>query len=99
MWKLILQGLKIEVIAINSYANLVAVVRFSVRDGKISGSKCNIINFKNLTKDDFNDIYRQAILEIYPEGAPVGANKIYTYDDFEDKELVAKILETQISNK
>ncbi|WP_281529563.1 excinuclease ABC subunit UvrC [Campylobacter hominis] len=88
-----------EVIAINSYANLVAVVRFSVRDGKISGSKCNIINFKNLTKDDFNDIYRQAILEIYPEGAPVGANKIYTYDDFEDKELVAKILENKHGRK
>lgn len=88
-----------EVLAVCAQDNLICSVRFSVRDGKISGSNYNITNFKNSENDDFNDIYKQILLEIYPENSPVGANKIYTYNDFEDRDLVAEILQNRHAKK
>lgn len=81
-----------EVIAVNSQFDMICVVHFSVRSGKIASANSNIINCKNAEISDIKSVYKQAILDAFPENSPIASNKIYVYDEFDDGELVAEIL-------
>ncbi|PSM51966.1 UvrABC nucleotide excision repair complex, subunit UvrC [Campylobacter blaseri] len=88
-----------EVIAINSANKLISSVRFSIRDGKISNSNFNITNSKLADESDLNEIYKQVVLDAFPVGSPISVNKIYVYEDFEDRELVSQILTSRHNKK
>ncbi|CZE51384.1 excinuclease ABC subunit UvrC [Campylobacter geochelonis] len=88
-----------EAIAINYSQNLICSVRFSIRDGKIANSNSHITNLKLVSKDDIKEVYKQVILDAFAANSPVATNKIYIYDDFEDKALVEEILSLRHERK
>lgn len=81
-----------DVIAIKADKNIVCSVIFNIRNGKISNSRHIISMVENASINEINELYKQIIIEAYPKESPINSTKIYTYEDFEDKELVAEIL-------
>lgn len=79
-------------IAIKADDNTICAVIFNVRNGKISDSRHIILRVENISKGEISEIYKQIIIENYPKESPINTSKIYTYDDFEDRELVSEIL-------
>lgn len=87
-----------EVLAINCVDSLICSTRFSIRDGKISGSNSNIIN-SNLQDDDYSSFYKQIILQNFNTDAPINSNKIYVYQDFSDRKILEEILSQKHNRK
>lgn len=84
-----------DAIAIKIANNIISCVIFNIRSGKISNSNAQISHFQSQNSNDkgeINEIYKQIILKTYPPNSPVNSSKIYVYEDFEDKKIVAEIL-------
>lgn len=87
-----------EVIAINSLHSVICAIRFSVRDGKIAASNHSFI-LDDGVNNDFSELYKQIILDAFSKDTPISTTKIYTYDSFEDMDLVAQILQSYHDKK
>lgn len=81
-----------EIFSIAKQNSIICVVRFSVQNGRINGVNHSIINLANADESEFGEIYKQAILESFGTDCPVVSTKIYTNDEFDDADLIEKIL-------
>ncbi|MGP1485979.1 MAG: excinuclease ABC subunit UvrC [Campylobacter sp.] len=88
-----------EIFSIANQNDVICVVRFSVQNGRINGVNHNIINVKFKDESDFNEIYKQAILESFGAENPVISTKIYTNNEFDDARIVEEILASRHSKK
>ncbi|EKR8080576.1 excinuclease ABC subunit UvrC [Campylobacter fetus] len=88
-----------EAIAISCAKGFVCSVRFSIRDGKVSFANHSLTPAKDTINLDLSGIYKQVILEAFPDDLPINTTKIYTYSEFEDMELVSQILSKRHSKK
>ncbi|KAA6224982.1 MULTISPECIES: excinuclease ABC subunit UvrC [unclassified Campylobacter] len=86
-----------EVFAMSVKNELLSTIRFVIQNGKIISSNSKITPLKMAY--DKNEIYKQLILENFNANIPFIANKIYTYEDFEDSEILADILSKRFNKK
>lgn len=92
-----------EVVAIVAQNSLIAAVRFSIKDGKISAGDVKISrmsgDFGDLAQSgEICDIYKQFLLNNFM-GEILDINKIYVYEKFTDIDEVAKILSQKHGKK
>lgn len=92
-----------EVVAIVAQNSLIAAVRFSIKDGKISAGDVKISrmsgDFGDLAQsEEICDIYKQFLLNNFM-GEILDINKIYVYEKFTDIDEVAKILSQKHGKK
>lgn len=92
-----------EVVAIVAQNSLIAAVRFSIKDGKISAGDVKISrmsgDFGDLAQSgEICDIYKQFLLNNFM-GEICDINKIYVYEKFTDIDEVAKILSQKYGKK
>ena len=92
-----------EVVAIVAQNSLIAAVRFSIKDGKISAGDVKISrmsgDFGDLAQsEEICDIYKQFLLNNFM-GEILDINKIYVYEKFTDIDEVAKILSQKYGKK
>ena len=92
-----------EVVAIVAQNSLIAAVRFSIKDGKISAGDVKISrmsgDFGDLAQSgEICDIYKQFLLNNFM-GEILDINKIYVYEKFTDIDEVAKILSQRHGKK
>lgn len=92
-----------EVVAIVAQNSLIAAVRFSIKDGKISAGNVKISrmsgDFEDLAHSgEICDIYKQFLLNNFM-GEILDINKIYVYEKFTDIDEVAKILSQKHGKK
>jgi excinuclease ABC subunit C len=80
-----------DVVAVTAKDQKIAVVRMFIRDGKLTSSIHNVV--KTSQDIDPKELYLQSILDFYSQNMPLLANKIYVYEDFEDRLLLQKTLE------
>ncbi|AQW84267.1 UvrABC nucleotide excision repair complex, subunit UvrC [Campylobacter pinnipediorum subsp. pinnipediorum] len=88
-----------EVFCVTKYLDLFCGIRFSIQKGKIVGVKSDITNAKDGENNEINEIYKHFILDNFAINQPVTTTKIYTFDEFEDMDLVAEILNKRHNKK
>ncbi|OCX43506.1 excinuclease ABC subunit C [Campylobacter ornithocola] len=88
-----------DVFSIHHEANILSMVRFVIKNGKIISSNYKILALNDQNDFDLNAIYKQYILENYIQDTPVNSTHIYVHDDFEDMKLLQDLLSERFSKK
>lgn len=88
-----------EVFALAFENSFLSTLRFVIQNGKIISVNSKITPLKNNMDFDKNEIYKQLILENFSIDIPLVANKIYVYEDFEDRKLLEEILNQRFEKK
>ncbi|MBS4275211.1 excinuclease ABC subunit UvrC [Campylobacter vulpis] len=87
-----------EIFALAIKNGICSTLRFIIQEGKIisTHSKIHILKEKEIYT---NEIYKQVLLENFSQDTPLVSNRIYTYEDFEDRELLEELLSERFAKK
>lgn len=87
-----------EVVAIRLEMGLIAIVRFSIKAGKIASADTKIIHANAIEMGEISEIYRQFLLDAFM-GEILDVSKIYVYENFADMATLAEILSKKHGKK
>lgn len=86
-----------DVFALASEGTLLVMQRFVVQNGKVISSNHKLIALKDKEELDFNEIYKQVLLESFPKDSPISSKSIYVAHDFDDLTLLEELLSARFA--
>ncbi|TQR31924.1 excinuclease ABC subunit C [Campylobacter sp. MIT 99-7217] len=78
-----------DIFALAFENELLCTLRFVIQDGKIISVYHRLSSLKEFDK---NEAYKQFILESFSIDTPLSSNKIFIYEDFEDRQVLQDLL-------
>lgn len=76
---------------------ILGLTRFVVQEGKIISANNKIFTLQS--DADFNELYKQILLENFSVDEPLNSTQIYILEDFEDRALIEEILSKKFGKK